>query len=285
MQKKYDTSWKLLHSLHLIVIFTPILSCVGFFRRRACSGQKRWTIVGCIYLALTIVAFIVSNGGNKSFSNNFMTFYAIYYMAMFVYACVTLPAYFRAVIARLEGGQIQQTSSVATAPNKSDAFANNQIVFDISHDGQKNTAELSVDATMQKIHQLGGILKDQPIYSQLCEIETICTQILEYVSKNPEEQNPAHTFKSYYLPEYSKLLENYIELNQTQVKTDKILKTMAQIQESLPTTIVSFKNLYNSLYSEKATEISNSINVLEKMMSQDGLTDDVESRDSIHLKL
>ena len=285
MENKYGTSWKLAHSLHLLAIFCPILGFIGFFRRKACSGQKRWMIVAWIYVALDVVTFIVSNNNDTSFGKGFMQFYAAFYFATIVYACVTLPAYLHAVIARLEGGQTQQTPADVPAPDKPDASANETIAFDLSREGQKSAPELSADQTMRKIHQLGDILRDQPIYSQLCGIETICAQILDYVAKNPDEKDSAHTFTSYYLPEYSKLLGNYIELYQTPVKTDKMMKAMGQIQDSLPTTLVSFKNLYNGLFSEKADDISNSIGVLEKMMSQDGLSEDTETGDSIHLKL
>lgn len=275
MKEEYGTKWKIIHSLHLIAIFIPIFGVIGFFRRKSASAQNRWLIVAWIYVVMDIIGCIVTYAKTGS---GFMNFFTIFYLATIVYACVTLPSYLRAVIARKESAA-PANATASSAPTA------DQINFDISHKEPKEQPEMPLETEMKRIHQINDALKDQTIYLQLCEIETICGQILDYISKSSDNDNDARTFTSYYLPEYLKLMENYIELCQTPVKTEKITKTMEQIQNSIPTTLISFKNLYNNLYSEKASDISNSVDVFEKMMSQDGLTEDHASDDSIHLKI
>lgn len=277
MPKPYNTSWKIRHSLHLIVAFTVIVGCAAFFRRWACTRQKKWWVMAWVYAAVTAAVFLTVNSPVKALSDAVMGIYMCLYFGMFILACVTLPAYLRTVYERQEGG--------AAPADPSAAESRPPVEFTVSHNAPESAAAPSGAAALQRLHQLDEILKDQPVYTGLCEVESISAQILDYIVKNPDEQNAAHTFTSYYLPEFLKLMENYAELFRIPVRTDKIVRTMGEIEQSLPTAAASFRNLYNSLYSEKAADISNSIDVFEKMMSQDGLTENTDSGDSIHLKL
>jgi 5-bromo-4-chloroindolyl phosphate hydrolysis protein len=77
---------------------------------------------------------------------------------------------------------------------------------------------------------------------------------------------------SYYLPTTSKLLDAYCELDEQPVAGQNIESTKKEIENALDTINTAFENLLDSLFEEKAWDISSDISVLNTMLAQEGLT-------------
>lgn len=139
---------------------------------------------------------------------------------------------------------------------------------------------------IKQIQQLNNIIKDEQISKPLYELEKICANIFSYTEKHPEKKEQIQDFLNYYLPETIKLLENYYELSQHNIKTDNIQKAMNEILEALEIIIKSFNNLYNDLFADKVLNISTDIKVLKDILQQNGLVknkyDDILTIKNLH---
>ena len=81
-------------------------------------------------------------------------------------------------------------------------------------------------------------------------------------------------FINYYLPQTFSLLEQYDDLSGKTMKTANIQQAMNEITDVLAVIVEAFKNLYNKLYENEATQISTEIKVLKNILTQHGLTKD-----------
>ena len=76
---------------------------------------------------------------------------------------------------------------------------------------------------------------------------------------------------NYYLPTTSKLLDAYRELDKQPVAGDNISSTKAEIEQAVDTLNVAFEKLLDSLFADRAWDISSDISVLNTMLAQEGL--------------
>lgn len=76
---------------------------------------------------------------------------------------------------------------------------------------------------------------------------------------------------NYYLPTTVKLLENYNEFGKQEAKGENITSTMKKVEEVLDTVVNAFKKVLDDLFMDKALDTSVDIEVLEKMLREEGL--------------
>lgn len=126
---------------------------------------------------------------------------------------------------------------------------------------------------IRKIRQINIDLPEQEISAKLDSLEKICTQIFDYVSKNPEKMPQIRKFMSYYLPTTLKFSEAYRDLELKAVQTDEIQATKAEIRQALDNINLAFQKLYANLMQKDLMGLSADISALETMLSQEGLID------------
>ena len=79
---------------------------------------------------------------------------------------------------------------------------------------------------------------------------------------------------NYYLPTTSKLLDAYRELDKQPIAGENISNTKAEIEQTVDTLNVAFEKLLDSLFADRAWDISSDISVLNTMLAQEGLKED-----------
>ena len=126
---------------------------------------------------------------------------------------------------------------------------------------------------IRKIRQINIDLPEQEISAKLDSLEKICTQIFDYVTKNPEKMPQIRKFMSYYLPTTLKFSEAYRDLELKAVQTDEIQATKAEIRQALDNINLAFQKLYANLMQKDLMGLSADISALETMLSQEGLID------------
>lgn len=126
---------------------------------------------------------------------------------------------------------------------------------------------------IRKIRQINIDLPEPEISAKLDALEKICTQIFDYVSKNPEKMPQIRKFMSYYLPTTLKFSEAYRDLELKAVQTDEIQATKAEIRQALDNINLAFQKLYANLMQKDLMGLSADISALETMLSQEGLID------------
>lgn len=125
---------------------------------------------------------------------------------------------------------------------------------------------------MNELTALDVSITSERIDKPLQDLVRICQQIFDYIKKTPGKVRQIRQFMNYYLPTTIKLLKNYDELSRQPVKGDNIKAAMAKIEETILVIRAAFEKELDSLYEDKAMDITVDIEVLENMMEQEGLT-------------
>jgi hypothetical protein len=125
---------------------------------------------------------------------------------------------------------------------------------------------------IQHIHECNEKIPGQEISAKLDRLELVITRIFREAEKNPDKADDLKKMMSYYLPTTSKLLDAYCELDEQPVAGQNIESTKKEIENALDTINTAFENLLDSLFEEKAWDISSDISVLNTMLAQEGLT-------------
>ena len=122
------------------------------------------------------------------------------------------------------------------------------------------------------VHECNEKIPDEQISDKLDRLETLITRIFRKVETNPEVAGDLKKMMSYYLPTTRKLLDAYCELDAQPAHGPNIENSKREIEAALDTINTAFENLLDSLFQEKAWDISSDISVLHTMLAQEGLT-------------
>lgn len=86
---------------------------------------------------------------------------------------------------------------------------------------------------------------------------------------------------SYYLPTTLKILRAYAQLEDQEVAGENITAAMERIEGMMDKVVEGFEKQLDQLFQGDALDITSDVEVLERMLSKDGLS----SKDSIRLEL
>ena len=76
----------------------------------------------------------------------------------------------------------------------------------------------------------------------------------------------------YYLPTVLKLLDSYDTMEEQHIEGENLNASMRRIERVLDTMIPAFDKQLDTLFQDKALDISADITVLETLLAQEGLT-------------
>ncbi len=82
----------------------------------------------------------------------------------------------------------------------------------------------------------------------------------------------------YYLPMTVKLLNAYEEMDSQPVQGENITSSKKEIEETIDTLNVAFEKLLDSIFEDRAMDVSSDISVLNTVLAQEGLTEDELTR-------
>ena len=145
------------------------------------------------------------------------------------------------------------------------------IPFEKSGNSTADTMITQGRGYIRRLEELRSEIVDIKITSQIANLQEISIQIFEFIQKNPAHARKIHTFMDYYYPTAIKFLESYAKFDAKSVKGENINATMARISESLGKIEEAFAHQLDSLYSDKALDITTDIAVLENIMKSEGV--------------
>lgn len=128
------------------------------------------------------------------------------------------------------------------------------------------------DMYVSKIKACNDRIPGKEISAKISKIEYLVNQIFERVEQNPGCVSDIRRLMDYYLPTTVKLLEAYAELDCMSVQGENILSSKKEIESTIDTLNEAFTKLLDSLFQEKAWDVSADISVLNTMLAQEGLT-------------
>lgn len=122
---------------------------------------------------------------------------------------------------------------------------------------------------MSELTALSMEIVNETVRAPLMELIVIAKDIFAFVQKHPERIRQSRQFMNYYLPMSIKLLSNYSELEKQSQHGENIRKTMKEIEEVMDTVVVAFKRELDSLFADKAIDISADIAVMRNIIQMD----------------
>ena len=130
------------------------------------------------------------------------------------------------------------------------------------------------EAYSKKIHKLNDAILGDNISMQMDEIENNLISIFELLKRKPEKIDDIKKLMQYYLPMTVKILNRYSDFESEKIHSRKLEEGKREIEETLEKVKKAFANLRERLFQEDIIDVSTDLDVLEAMMSQEGLLDE-----------
>ena len=133
-------------------------------------------------------------------------------------------------------------------------------------DGQEN-------AILSEIRAVNDAIANQKLSGQIDRIGVITAKILDYQKAHPDKSPQLHSFLSYYLPTTLKILRAYGQLEAQEVSGENITAAMQRIEGMMDKVVEGFEKQLDLLFQGDAMDITTDVEVLERMLAKDGLSD------------
>lgn len=128
---------------------------------------------------------------------------------------------------------------------------------------------------LKEIRSLNAAIPDAPLSADLDDIEAVTGQIFRQVEREPDKLPKIRTLMNYYLPTTVKLVGKYAEL-QDQQSLPNVKTMLEEIRSMVGTVKAALTRLLNSLYEHDVIDITADIQVMEQMLSANGLHNSME---------
>ena len=125
---------------------------------------------------------------------------------------------------------------------------------------------------LAQIRQVNEAIPDEEMTRKINRIEECTQHILEYQKNHPEKTSELHTFLDYYLPTTLKILNTYAELERQGIDGENVTATKTRIEQMMDKVVEGFETQLDKLFQGDMMDISSDIDVMEKMLSRDGLS-------------
>ncbi len=125
---------------------------------------------------------------------------------------------------------------------------------------------------LAEIRRVNDAIPDEEMSRKIYRIEECTQHILEHLKKHPEKSTELHTFLDYYLPTTLKILNAYAELDHQSIQGENVTATKERIEAMMDSVVEGFEAQLDKLFEGDMIDISADIDVMEKMLSRDGLS-------------
>ena len=115
-------------------------------------------------------------------------------------------------------------------------------------------------------------IKDTEVRGKINEIMRVTDKIVQDAISDPSDIPQIKKFMNYYLPTTIKLLNAYDRMSSQGIEGENLDKSMKSINEMLDDAIAAYKKMLDSLFADQALDIETEIDVMNTMLSREGLT-------------
>ena len=129
------------------------------------------------------------------------------------------------------------------------------------------------NAILAEIRAVNNAIDNEKMSAQIDRIGVITAKILDYQKSHPEKAAQLHSFLSYYLPTTLKILRAYGQLEDQEVSGQNITAAMSRIEGMMDKVVEGFEKQLDLLFQGDALDITTDVEVLERMLAKDGLSD------------
>ena len=129
------------------------------------------------------------------------------------------------------------------------------------------------NAILAEIKSINDSIDNEKLSAQIDRVGIITAKILDYQKSHPEKEVELHSFLSYYLPTTLKILRTYAQLEDQEVAGENITNAMSRIEAMMDKAVEGFEKQLDRLFQGDAMDITTDVEVLERMLAKDGLSD------------
>ena len=129
------------------------------------------------------------------------------------------------------------------------------------------------NAILAEIKAVNDAIDNEKMSAQIDRIGVITAKILDYQKTHPDKAAQLHSFLSYYLPTTLKILRAYGQLEDQEVSGSNITAAMQRIEGMMDKVVEGFEKQLDLLFQGDAMDITTDVEVLERMLAKDGLSD------------
>ena len=129
------------------------------------------------------------------------------------------------------------------------------------------------NAVLTEIRSVNDSIHNPKLSAQIDRIGVITAKIFDYQKSHPDKSPQLHSFLSYYLPTTLKILRAYAQLEDQQVSGTNITAAMERIETMMNKVVEGFERQLDQLFQGDAMDITADVEVLERMLAKDGLSD------------
>ncbi len=137
----------------------------------------------------------------------------------------------------------------------------------------KPPAQEAENAVLSEIRAVNDAIDNEKMSAQIDRIGVITAKILDYQRSHPERAPQLHSFLSYYLPTTLKILRAYSRLEDQEIAGENITAAMERIEGMMDKVVEGFEKQLDLLFQGDAMDVSADVEVLERMLAKDGLSD------------
>ena len=133
--------------------------------------------------------------------------------------------------------------------------------------------EADENAILAEIRAINDAIDNEKLSAQIDRVGVITARILDYQKSHPEKEAELHSFLNYYLPTTLKILRTYAQLEDQEVSGQNITAAMERIENMMDKAVDGFEKQLDRLFQGDAMDITADVEVLERMLAKDGLSD------------
>jgi hypothetical protein len=127
---------------------------------------------------------------------------------------------------------------------------------------------------LKKLGEIKEKIENTDITSKITRLEKLAAEILAAVRSDLEKQQKIRMFVNYYLPETVSLLTSYEQFEEHTFAGENLKAAKSDIEDILEKLVAGFEKQLDLLYAGDFLDVSSNTDVLETMMSKDGLSED-----------
>lgn len=139
---------------------------------------------------------------------------------------------------------------------------------------EEGDEQAQYEKLLEAIREANRRIENREVSDRIRQIESLTEKIFAQVKQRPNMRPSIRGFMNYYLPTTLKLLDAYAVMEAQDYEGENIAATMRQIEEVLGTLATAFGAQLDRLFKSQALDVSTDIDVLETMLSKDGLLKD-----------
>ena len=138
---------------------------------------------------------------------------------------------------------------------------------------EKEPPHQEENSILLEIKAVNDAIDNEKLSAQIDRIGVITAKILDYQRQHPDKSPQLHSFLSYYLPTTLKILRAYSQLEDQEVCGANITSAMERIEGMMDKVVEGFEKQLDQLFQGDAMDITTDVEVLERMLAKDGLSD------------